>query len=141
MSIQVTITDDGRVEGYLSSNQFAEKCGVDPNTIRVWIGRGKIADYIKIGSDYWISENEPKPGRKVRTHEDDKVFEAFYFVEDVANMLDVNQETVRRWIRSGALNAKMYSKKGGYRILASDLREFATHHSKKMQRIFNSKGL
>ena len=36
-----------------------------------------------------------------------------YSVKEIADMLDTNPETVRRWIRSGKLEAIQKSRKGG----------------------------
>lgn len=43
----------------------------------------------------------------------------YYTVKQIANMLKTNEETVRRWIRSGKLDATLVSKKGG-NIITSD---------------------
>ena len=48
-----------------------------------------------------------------------------YRVKQVAELLDVNEETVRRWIRSGKLPAKRSSRKKGNLITENDLLEFA----------------
>lgn len=45
----------------------------------------------------------------------------FLTVEEVALMVDVNKETVRRWIRSGELKATKHSKKEGYEITEESL--------------------
>ena len=37
-------------------------------------------------------------------------------VEEASIILEVDKETIRRWIRSGKLPAEMHSKKEGYRI-------------------------
>lgn len=42
-----------------------------------------------------------------------------YTVKQVAQLLKTNEETVRRWIRSGKLTATLTSKKGGH-IISSD---------------------
>lgn len=47
-----------------------------------------------------------------------------YSVEAIALLLNVNNETVRRWVRSGKLKASMTSKKSGYIIEERDLNEF-----------------
>ena len=38
---------------------------------------------------------------------------ASYTVKQIADMLNTNEETVRRWIRSGKLDATWVSKKSG----------------------------
>ena len=47
-----------------------------------------------------------------------------YTVKEVAELLQVNPETVRRWIRDKKLNAQKASNKGGNKILESELRAF-----------------
>lgn len=45
-------------------------------------------------------------------------------VEDVAARLDVTEETVRRWLRSGDLRGIRLSRKAGWRIRESELQAF-----------------
>jgi predicted site-specific integrase-resolvase len=46
-------------------------------------------------------------------------------------MLKVDEETVRRWVRNGKLKGELNrSKKGGFKIKASDLDEFIQNHPK-----------
>ena len=46
-------------------------------------------------------------------------------VRDVAQRVRVSEKTVRRWIKDGALHARMLGgTKVGYRILESDLQRF-----------------
>lgn len=47
-----------------------------------------------------------------------------YTVKQVSQLLKTNEETVRRWIRSGKLPATLVSKKGGHTITADSLKEF-----------------
>lgn len=142
MGITVTI-ENGRPVGYLTSAEFAQKCGVVEATIRGWVKRKKLKTVLKIGSDLWISESEDYPMRRKRADNEktDIDFERSYFVEDVADILDVNRETVRRWIRSGKLRAKATSKRNGYRISHDDLMEFAKTYSAKTRDLLKSKGL
>ncbi len=48
----------------------------------------------------------------------------FFDVRDVANILKVNEETVRRWIRRGELEAQNFGGKAGYRIKPESLEKF-----------------
>ena len=48
-----------------------------------------------------------------------------YSVAEIAKLLNVNKETVRRWIRSGQLKSTQKSKKDGNVIDGLDLFEFA----------------
>lgn len=47
-----------------------------------------------------------------------------YTVKQIADMLNTNEETVRRWIRSGKLDATWVSKKSGNVISSAALSEF-----------------
>lgn len=47
-----------------------------------------------------------------------------YNVKEVAKILSTSEETVRRWIRSGKLQASMDSRKGGSVITEAMLKEF-----------------
>lgn len=47
-----------------------------------------------------------------------------YTVKQVSQLLKTNEETVRRWIRSGKLPATIVSKKGGNTISAEALNNF-----------------
>ena len=47
-----------------------------------------------------------------------------YTVKEVAELLQVNPETVRRWIRDKKLGAQKASNKGGNKILESELQAF-----------------
>ena len=47
-----------------------------------------------------------------------------YSVKDIADMLNTNPETVRRWIRSGKLEAIQKSRKGGNVVTKSMLDAF-----------------
>lgn len=53
-----------------------------------------------------------------------------YTVTEIAKMLNVNEETVRRWIRSGYLKATATSRKKGYIIDKKDLYEFVKNKPK-----------
>lgn len=47
-----------------------------------------------------------------------------YCVKEIAEMLNTNPETVRRWIRDKKLDATIESKKGGHIVYEAALREF-----------------
>lgn len=47
-----------------------------------------------------------------------------YSVKEIAEMLNTNPETVRRWIRDKKLDATIESKKGGHIIYEAALQEF-----------------
>jgi excisionase family DNA binding protein len=45
-------------------------------------------------------------------------------VEEIAALLKVTEQTVRRWLRSGALVGRNFSGRTGYRVRETDLRNF-----------------
>ena len=47
-----------------------------------------------------------------------------YNVKEIAEMLNTNPETVRRWIRDKKLDATIVSKKGGHIVYEAALRGF-----------------
>lgn len=47
-----------------------------------------------------------------------------YSVKEIAEMLNTNRETVRRWIRDKKLDASIESKKGGHIVYEAALQEF-----------------
>lgn len=54
-----------------------------------------------------------------------------YSIKQVACMLRVHEETVRRWVRAKELKGELNrGKKGGFRIKESDLDEFIRNHYK-----------
>jgi len=55
----------------------------------------------------------------------------FYTVKEIAELLLVNDETVRRWIRDNKLSAERGSGRQGSKVLSSSLRDF----------LYNNKGL
>ncbi|WP_434794535.1 hypothetical protein TPDSL_15740 [Terrisporobacter petrolearius] len=48
----------------------------------------------------------------------------FYTVKDIAEMLSVNEETVRRWIRDGKLEAERGSGRQGSKVSDASLKRF-----------------
>lgn len=53
-----------------------------------------------------------------------------YKIHDISEMLNVDQETVRRWVRKGELVGTATSKKGGYYVDEYDLMVFVTKKPK-----------
>lgn len=53
-----------------------------------------------------------------------------YSIKDSAELLNVNEETVRRWIRSGKIKAFKTSNKEGWRIPKHVLYSFASSNPK-----------
>lgn len=43
---------------------------------------------------------------------------------EIAERLDLHVETIRRWLRTGALRGVFVGGKGGYRIRETDLEQF-----------------
>ena len=50
-------------------------------------------------------------------------------VAQIAEELQVHQETVRRWLRDGRLEGKNFGGKSGYRIRQEDLEKFLEQDS------------
>lgn len=48
----------------------------------------------------------------------------WYTVVDLVNELQVHEQTVRRWIKSGDLRAYALGDRAGYRVAAEDLQAF-----------------
>lgn len=53
-----------------------------------------------------------------------------YTISKVAELLKINEETVRRWCRNGKIIAHKDSKKQGYVISENDLQEFVNRNPK-----------
>lgn len=61
--LTVTVKDGiGRLDGYLTTIEYAEQIGCAEVTVRQWIYRGKL-DGIQIGKSWWIKEGTPAPPR------------------------------------------------------------------------------
>ena len=58
-----------------------------------------------------------------------------YSVAEIAEKLDVNPETVRRWIRSGELKTTFSSRKKGHIISEKDLQDFANDNPKYAKKL------
>ena len=55
-------------------------------------------------------------------HDEDR----FLTVEQVADRLQVHEETVRRWLRDGRLSGHLLSRRAGYRVRESEVERFAS---------------
>ena len=63
----------------------------------------------------------------------------YYTIQQIAEMLETDPETVRRWIRQKKLNAvSLSSKKDGYSVEESELRKFLQAKPKYMTRFTQS---
>lgn len=58
-----------------------------------------------------------------------------YSINDVAQMLQTNPETVRRWQRDGKLKGSITSRKDGYNITQKDLDDFLEDNPKYKNKI------
>ncbi len=58
-----------------------------------------------------------------------------YSVKQIAEMLNTNPETVRRWIRSGRLNAVQTSRKGGNVVTEAELDRFRKATPKYLSKV------
>ena len=54
----------------------------------------------------------------------------YYTVTQVSEMFNVNPETVRRWCRTGRLNATLECKRSGFHIDEESLNDFVNRSSK-----------
>ena len=52
---------------------------------------------------------------------------SFYYLDEVADYFKVNERTVRRWIKSGKLEAMKWG--GRWLIAESDIKEFIKQHT------------
>lgn len=50
--------------------------------------------------------------------------EQWYTVEQIAQLIQVHEQTVRKWLRSGELPGRSFGGKTGWRVRESDLRAF-----------------
>lgn len=50
--------------------------------------------------------------------------ERWYSIRQIVEALGVHEQTVRAWIHDGLLPAKLFGRRGGYRIRASDYEAF-----------------
>ena len=50
----------------------------------------------------------------------------FLTVQQVAERLQVHEETVRRWLRTGVLGGHLLTRRAGYRVRESDVERFAS---------------
>jgi len=57
--------------------------------------------------------------------------EQWHDVKYIVYLLQVHEQTVRRWIKSGELPAILFGRKGGYRVKASDLNAFLDRQAEK----------
>lgn len=59
--ITVTVTNGvGHLDGYLSSEEYAEKYSIKEGLVRKYIYSGKLSA-IQIGRSWWIQEDAPLP--------------------------------------------------------------------------------
>ncbi len=52
------------------------------------------------------------------------VDERWFTVEQIAELLQVHEQTVRRWLREGALAGRNFGGRTGYRVRESALQSF-----------------
>jgi len=51
--------------------------------------------------------------------------EHYWTIAQIAERLEVNPETVRRWLRAGKIRGVYFTRKSGYRVADSELRRLA----------------
>lgn len=55
--------------------------------------------------------------------------ERWYTIAEIVDKLQVHEQTVRRWIKSGELRGTLLGRKAGYRVRGSDLETFLENRS------------
>jgi len=53
----------------------------------------------------------------------------WYTVAEIGELLQVHEQSVRRWLRSGELKGTLLGRKGGYRVAGADLKSFMDERS------------
>lgn len=56
---------NGRIVGYITSKELAEKIGVTMSAIRIWVHRNKL-EALKVGDELWFKEDTGYPKRRKR---------------------------------------------------------------------------
>ena len=56
---------NGRIVGYITSKELAEKLGVTMSAIRIWVHRKKL-EALKVGDELWFKEDTEYPERRKR---------------------------------------------------------------------------
>ena len=57
--------------------------------------------------------------------------ERFYTVKQIAEQLQVSEQTVNRWLRNGELHGVAFGGRTGYRVRESALKQFLAHREGK----------
>jgi len=53
----------------------------------------------------------------------------WYTVAEIGELLQVHEQSVRRWLRSGEMKGTLLGRKGGYRVAGADLKSFMDERS------------
>lgn len=56
---------NGRIVGYITSKELAEKLEVTMSAIRIWVHRNKL-EPLKVGNELWFKEDIEYPERRKR---------------------------------------------------------------------------
>jgi excisionase family DNA binding protein len=56
---------NGRIVGYITSKELAEKLGVTMSAIRIWVHRNKL-EALKVGDELWFKADTEYPERRKR---------------------------------------------------------------------------
>lgn len=130
---------------FYTVQDISERLCVSFETVRRWIRTGRLNGGIKKNyqDGYVIAKEDYKKflEQNKKYKEIEKVpktpspytrEEALlsYSVEDIAVRLGVNPVTVRRWVQSGKMNARIRSKREGYRISQRDYLIFINKYTK-----------
>lgn len=84
MKLTLTVEDGvGRIDGYLTSYEYAEKNGLKESNVRRYIYLGKL-DGLKVGSGWWVKEDAAVPPKISFMKDDDKK----RYLNEMKNKLD-----------------------------------------------------
>lgn len=112
-----------------SVQDVARMLNADRSTVYAWIIKGRLKVLItnEKGKKYVIPEeyfNEFVTSREKES--------SGYSVTDISKKLDVCEETVRRWIKSGKLKAILNYRRDGYLVTEKDLNKFITNRKEEL---------
>lgn len=117
MGTVVTITDDGKVAGYLTLKEFADKNFVTRSALERYIAHGRLKT-LRIGNILYIPESESYPDRKSRCITehyicDERPIKVFiYQMQKRMNDLGMTQDDIieRLGLKSASSISRMWNK-------------------------------
>jgi len=114
----------GRVAGYETLVEFANRHGVKENTVRIWVRRNKL-ETLLIGRDHWVKLGTPKPegnlkrprggcySKKFKWHRD-----GYLTITEYAELCGMYTQEVESAIRRKILVVEKY---GGIRYIPESM--------------------